>query len=387
MSNYYSAVLCLCWLALFVLGVLVHENDRIRRSDKALFYLTYALIAVSSLAEWGGVRLNGMPLPSQWPLKLVKCADYILTPMASGALLGPMRVRSRWHRMLLAVMGANALFQIVSLFGGWMVTIDAQNRYAHGPLYNVYAVAYTLIMALVVIEFILYGMTFRRQNRASLYGIVVIVFAGVLLQECLGGDTRTAYLGLTLGAALVFIHYSEFSQLAADDHLLEQQVQISTDALTHLQSRFAYMKALRDYDDAMPLPSDLAAFSVDVNGLKATNDTLGHEAGDELICGAARCIEAVFGKYGRCYRTGGDEFIVLANMRREDADAALKALAQEAQLWRGKSVKELSIAAGCALAADHPKLTAEELVRVADQSMYEAKTAYYQRTGKERRKY
>lgn len=33
-------------------------------------------------------------------------------------------------------------------------------------------------------------------------------------------------------------------------------------------------------------------FLIDINGLKVINDTIGHAAGDELICGAADCIEA-----------------------------------------------------------------------------------------------
>ena len=37
-------------MSLGVLGLLVYENDRIRKSDKRLLYLTYALIAASALA-------------------------------------------------------------------------------------------------------------------------------------------------------------------------------------------------------------------------------------------------------------------------------------------------------------------------------------------------
>ncbi|MBR5705734.1 MAG: diguanylate cyclase, partial [Deltaproteobacteria bacterium] len=69
------------------------------------------------------------------------------------------------------------------------------------------------------------------------------------------------------------------------------------------------MKAL---DSEGAPPEDLAVFSIDVNGLKTVNDSLGHDAGDELIRGAADCISAAFGQTGKCYRTGGDEFVVLA---------------------------------------------------------------------------
>ena len=58
MFYYYSCILLLCWIALGVLCVLVSECGQIRRADKRPFYLTYALIACSALAEWLGIRMN-----------------------------------------------------------------------------------------------------------------------------------------------------------------------------------------------------------------------------------------------------------------------------------------------------------------------------------------
>ena len=39
---------------------------------------------------------------------------------------------------------------------------------------------------------------------------------------------------------------------------------------------------------------------------------MGHVAGDELIRGAAECIAKVTAKFGKCFRTGGDEFCVIS---------------------------------------------------------------------------
>ena len=52
MIDYYTSIVLLSWMALGVLSVLIWENDRLTSSDKRLLYLTYALIAVSALAEW-----------------------------------------------------------------------------------------------------------------------------------------------------------------------------------------------------------------------------------------------------------------------------------------------------------------------------------------------
>lgn len=385
MNSYYTAIIALVWMAMGVLCVLIHENHRISESDKRMFYLTYLLIAVSALAEWCGLWLNGRTDLPRWILLSAKCADYILTPMAGGALVAQMHMRNRWRNVMVGILAANTLFQLVGIFSGWTVRLDGQGYYSHGPLFPAYMGVCFAIIILVVIEFIVYGRAFRRQNRVSLYAVMLFVVAGILMQELLPSEPRIAYLALTIGAALMFIHYTEFASLAADDHLTAQQQQINTDALTGVSSRHAYSQALKALDAAGPLPEDYAAFTIDINGLKQVNDTLGHEAGDELIIGAARCIEKVMGEASDCYRTGGDEFVVMTRMPADAAEMALVHLRRETDRWQGRTVKSLSLAVGYALAGDNPDLNAEKLVKAADMAMYAAKAAYYRENGVDRR--
>ena len=217
MISYYTSIILLSWLALGVLSILIRENDRLSKSDKRLLYLTYALIAISALAEWCGVQLDGRTDVPKWILVFVKTADYILTPLAGGALVVQMRIENRWRNAMLGILAANAVLQAVSAFTGWMVVVDEAHHYSHGPLYGLYMGLCLAIIAIVIIEFILYGRSFRRQNRLSLYAIMLLVVIGIAIQEALPGDNRTSYITLALGAALMFIHYSEYSQLALDE--------------------------------------------------------------------------------------------------------------------------------------------------------------------------
>ena len=385
MFTYYSLITMISWLSLFALSVLVHENSRLTDADKRLFYLTYLLIAVSALAEWMGVLLDGREDLPKWPLMIVKCLDYILTPMAGGTLVRQMRLRNRWLKAMNAVLLFNALLQILSCPFGWMVSIDKTNHYYHGPLYFLYIAVYLAVIIITGVVFILYGKTFRRENRLSLYSALALVVAGIGVQEATGGNCRTVYLSLTLAAALLFIHFCEFTQLATDDFLSYQRMQLQEDPLTGVQSRYAYKQALQEYASADSLPKDLAAYVIDINWLKETNDNLGHEAGDELICGAARCIEKVFAETGRCFRTGGDEFAVIAKLGAAEARKKQEEILREAQAWTGVHVKELSFSVGCAHAADSPGLNCKELIEQADQAMYAAKTEYYQHSEHNRR--
>jgi diguanylate cyclase (GGDEF)-like protein len=385
MFNYYTSIILLSWMGLGVLCVLIRENDRLTPSDKRLLYLTYGLIAVSALAEWCGVQLNGRLEYPNWILIFVKTMDYILTPMAAGALVVQMRLNNRWQKSLIAILAANIVFQIISAFTGWVLVVDESHRYNHGPLYGIYLMECMVVVLMLVVEFMLYGRSFRRQNRKSMYAILLLIVAGIALQEALPMGNRTEYIALTLAASLMYIHYTEYSQLAMDDHVLEQQRQIDTDALTGLLNRNAFSRALKEMDAAGHLPETLVAFTIDINDLKGVNDRMGHDAGDELICGAAHCIQEVFGDAGQCYRTGGDEFIALAHMTQEAAEDALLRLERASKGWQGGRVRNMTLAAGYAHAADNDDLSAEKLVHEADLAMYASKAAYYQSVGKDRR--
>jgi diguanylate cyclase (GGDEF)-like protein len=382
MTATYTATIVLSWLALAVLCILVRENSRLDKESRKKYYITYVLIAAAALAEWLGVLLAGNENSPVWLLRAVKCADYILTPMAGVAFVMEVHIRNYWRRLLIALLAVNTLVQIIAALGGWMVRIDAQHNYSHGPLYPAYIALYLLVMVLVGVQFILYGRNFRRQNRTSLYAIIALVLIGIAMQEFSSGGVRIAYIALTFGAALLYIHSAAFTQLATDDVVKQQMIEITVDPLTGLQSRNAYSKMLKKLDRT-GMPFDLVVIMIDVNGLKQVNDTMGHEAGDELICGAADCIRRVL---GNAYRIGGDEFVYMGSMSRTQANEAMARLHLVTSTWHGKRVGKLSFSAGCALAADHPGLGAEALAREADKEMYAAKARYYRESGVDRRR-
>lgn len=385
MFDYYSSIILISWMTLGVLIILVWENNRIKKPDKKIFYISYLLIAISALAELVGLKINGNVNVPAWVIVLVKAMDYIHTPLAGGAIVAQLQIRNKFSKVLQGILGLNIVFQIVSIFTGWMVTVDANHYYSHGPLYVFYMVEYFTILVIVIIQFILYGLKFSKHNRLSLYGVLVLVIAGIGIQELFGKEFRTAYITLSVGATLLFIHYSEYSQLRSDKKIQEQSVLITTDSLTGARSRYAYSQKLNEYDAMPKLPDDLTVFLIDIDGLKRTNDTLGHDAGDELIRGSAECIEKTFKDYGCVYRIGGDEFVVFAQMDRAQAETLIPKLNERAAAWKGKEVKTISLSSGFAIASDFPGLSCEQLANEADEEMYKAKSEYYRVTGFKRR--
>ena len=249
--NYYSINIILTWVTLIILSVLVRENDRIARRDAASYYLTYGVIALAALAEWLGLRFNGDPSIPVWALQAVKCADYILTPLAGGALIAQLHRRSIFRVLIQSILAVNTAFQLAAVFAGWMITVDEQHFYSHGPLYEIYIALYLLLIVLVVLEFVTYGRSFRRQNKVSLYSTLLLIVAGIMVQELTGGTFRTAYLTLAIGMALMFIHNTEFMQLTADESLREQRFQMM---MSQIQPHFLYnsLGAIQELCDSDP---------------------------------------------------------------------------------------------------------------------------------------
>ncbi|MDO4537647.1 MAG: diguanylate cyclase [Coriobacteriales bacterium] len=157
-----------------------------------------------------------------------------------------------------------------------------------------------------------------------------------------------------------------------------------TDELTGLLNRRAYEEDIYEQND-IPAKDCFVSMSLDVNGLKAVNDTLGHAAGDELLIGASRCIKKCLGDYGKVYRTGGDEFIAILFCDKETLAEALANFEKTMASWSGKMVDRLSISYGFVSSQEQPKMSVRELGIIADKRMYEAKAAYYKATGLSRR--
>ena len=87
-----------------------------------------------------------------------------------------------------------------------------------------------------------------------------------------------------------------------NSRLLERAM---TDALTGLKNRFALRK---DYPGLRGM--NVFVLLVDIDDFKNINDTLGHDVGDYILTKAGETLIAIFGKE-KCYRYGGDEFLVI----------------------------------------------------------------------------
>jgi GGDEF domain-containing protein len=134
------------------------------------------------------------------------------------------------------------------------------------------------------------------------------------------------------------------------------------DALTGLPNRVRFLRQLGELLDERQGAATVAVLFLDLDGFKPVNDRHGHAAGDHVLAIVAERIRGAVGGTDLAARLGGDEFVVavpLADASGEPVDFNGHRLSVSASIG----------AALCPRGAG----SAEELIHLADQSMYEAK--------------
>ena len=196
-------------------------------------------------------------------------------------------------------------------------------------------------------------------------GTVVLGFAAsALLSDEERGRARN--LGDRVGVA--------FATAAKDEQLY---FQANYDALTALPNRQYFMDQLaRRLAQAQRDPRQFALLVVDLDHFKRINDTLGHEAGDDVLRQTAERLKQCVRETDTVTRLGGDEFtIVLPQIKSaRDSESVAQHIIESmaAPFHVAGSEQFLNASIGIALyPADGA--SAEELLRNADTAMYRAK--------------
>ncbi|MEU9291219.1 EAL domain-containing protein [Streptomyces sp. NPDC048275] len=126
-----------------------------------------------------------------------------------------------------------------------------------------------------------------------------------------------------------------------------------------------------------------AVLFIDLDGFKAVNDTIGHQAGDELLVQAARRLQDSVRQGDTAARLGGDEFAALivgdGSRDRTAREQQILELADRLRIRLSQPYaidgNDVRVAASIGVGFAEPGLGAGELLRNADLAMYRAKAA------------
>ena len=196
------------------------------------------------------------------------------------------------------------------------------------------------------------------------------------------GDDDLRLLETLANQTAVALENGHLEQSLAELSRLKEQLrhQAYHDPLTGLPNRTLFLESVGDRIDLAGPQMPVVMF-LDLDDFKVVNDTLGHDAGDRLLCAVAGRLRTTLRTGDIAARLGGDEFAILLDddpgLARAAgvADRIIEALRATFPL----DGREINIGVSIGIAAARTSIRADELLRNADVAMYTAKS-----TGKNR---
>lgn len=250
---------------------------------------------------------------------------------------------------------------VLSLYTGWLYSIDADNIYHRGPLFLVSAAtSFSLLM-------IAYGIiVFNRkktQNRYyfSLMFFVIPPLISIFLQITFYG-TSLVLNGVVLSLLIIFLNI--------------QNQSIYTDHLTGVYNRKMLDKYLKTKVAKSTQQKTFSAIMLDLNDFKLINDTYGHDMGDDALQTAARMLKNSIKANDFIARFGGDEFwLVLNASKHSDLKQTVKKINHNLTKLNSSSELpyKLSFSMGYAVYNYDEHMSVEAFEKYIDELMYENK--------------
>ncbi|MCR5747667.1 MAG: diguanylate cyclase [Lachnospiraceae bacterium] len=308
---------------------------------------------------------------------LINYVSFLLCLIFFSGILFRIFSKSVYFKMMLMLSEINFVVQMVLFFAGIM---DLPNGFlfSHG------------LVALAISGMLYFGMV--SVNNLSVKNVILLgtpmicfmILAIVASVSYLMNGEWMFYVALAMMfyavTVVVYMIINLWNALKQNLELQHIKKIAYLDNMTGLENRRAYSDCIEYLNERIEkdeADSLLSVVMLDVNGLKKTNDIFGHAAGDELITGSAECIKKVFGDIGRCFRTGGDEFVVIATMEHSTFVEKIDELVKDLSEWKGEYIDGISISVGKADRKEYPDNTVDMLLNIADMRMYENKQDYY----------
>lgn len=239
------------------------------------------------------------------------------------------------------------------------------NVYKPGIYYPIYIASFGLIFIYTIALIVSQAKAIHFKKVLSV--IMFLVFPSIAVFINLLNEDM-AFIAPSISFSLLFIYIT--LQVETQDELIADNMSsiklLNTDQLTDLGNRNAYNDRCRNCNIA---GHEVGVLYADLNGLKYTNDTFGHNAGDKLLKDFANLLISYFRK-NDIFRISGDEFIVI--MPRIPVEVFNR---KTAELKETISKMEMPIASvGFAYGTQENLMT---LVNTAEENMYLDKKEFH----------
>ena len=349
--NLYTAVILIAGLTLIITVSDIRTNRLITREDKRAALIACLTITLPMLAEWVSILLDGAPAELRSVHVTAKLLELILAP-AIGVAVAFAYGDAKHPELALTLVAAHAVFQCLALGFEWVFRVDAENGWQRQELFVIYALVFVLSVAYAFSSVVIGGKAYQIGVDAMLVLTLLLVTAGVWFMLVFP-DIRITYLCIALSNLLLYIrHY---------------KIMLQVDAVTGLLNRRCYDVNITD------MGSRSVIVLLDIDQFKRVNDTYGHSVGDLCLRSVAQELTAVYGRYGLCYRIGGDEFCVVLHDSLEKLPMLNQLFLARIQRLRERDSRMSGVSMGYAY-YDAAASDIRDVIQEADTMLYRNKT-------------
>ena len=341
---------------IFLFSIMLRNRKSSRDTEQRYFWVTVLSCLVLAFEDSLEAIASMDPSLRFWRT-LLSVVGYTFRSVAALGLLLVIVPQRRRNFTLWIPSLVTLLVNLTAFFTDAAFGFDENYAFYRGPLGYVAFIVPVFYMLLIL------WITFTRFTESK--GLQKYIIPGGVVFCMAAAIADSLHGGIRLNEAIMICSILFYYTLHAHDN--------RRDPLTWLLNRKAF------YDDCEMYTANVtAAASLDMNGLKRMNDTMGHHAGDEALVRIAECMKAVSNRDTMVYRVGGDEFVILFFHQQEEtvADAVR-------QIRKSVSEAGYSISAGYAIRERGEGL--EETIQKSDSLMYEDKANYYRANGRDRR--
>ena len=175
----------------------------------------------------------------------------------------------------------------------------------------------------------------------------------------------------------IVTHISNYIRARAENEYIARQ-NAEIDGMTGLFNKRKYMSMT---DESYHNCKKVGVIFWDANNLKKINDKIGHERGDQLIKTISDSIKRFTSEKCAAYRTGGDEFVMICS---EPKTGQIEKMVADWQKISEATPDICGIPVTAAVGyAEGSGVELEQIIRTAEQNMYEDKEKYHSRIGAE----
>lgn len=327
----------------------IRTNRMISKLDRRHAVICGCIIILCAVCEWVGQMVDG----NETFIVVHTCAKLLELCMAPaiGVAVAVSYGDAIGTKTAIAVTLCQSVFQCIAFTQGWNFYIDAGGFYHRGIMFEVSVIAFLFSLLYGVICMIRAEIRYQAKFNGVLTLTLVLLAVGTG-SLFITGYPRASYLSMALSNMLFYIEFYRMT--------------LQIDGVTKLLNRRCYETAL------MSVKPGSIILLTDLNDFKVVNDTYGHSAGDLCLIRTAAIMRKVYGRYGQCFRIGGDEYAVILSRHTQDIKQLNAAFTKSVEQMVSEDSRMTEVSLGYAYVNTMDE-DVHSVVELADQELYRNK--------------